>query len=295
MNLRLVPRAVSLGLLVVVLTACDRAGQTANGRSPGARVVPSGSAALPLSTFDADGALPPSEVYRAFKKLETPGITVHAVPVTGKPALLLLRVDTRSFEPMVVGVDEHRRQGLTAGNALHASRLRAVVGSSFVSELHSLTPVGLLQVEGIVVNELQPHGYTRILGARTDGVGVVAVREYHRGMFESALQVGPGVVEGGLLDISERDLQRPQYFRTFVATCGGEVIMGASLEPMHLYTLGKELLEYFDETSQVCDEVVNLAGDREAVLALAGEDRSRLAYFGHPLTAKAGLFGFKER
>ena len=55
---------------------------------------------------------------------------------------------------------------------------------------------------------------------RADGLGVVASREYHHGMFESAMQVGPGVVERGLLDISERDLARPKYFRTFVGTCG---------------------------------------------------------------------------
>jgi hypothetical protein len=40
---------------------------------------------------------------------------------------------------------------------------------------------------------------------------------------------------------------------------------------------------------------VNLAGDREVVLALASADRSRLAYFGHPQTAKAALLGFRRR
>jgi len=161
--------------------------------------------------------------------------------------------------------------------------------------LHSLTPVGLLQIEGATISELQSHGYTRVLGTRSDGLGVVASREYHRGMFASAMQVGPGVVEQGALDISERDLERPKYFRTFVGTCGAKAIVGASQIPMHLYTLGRRLLEVVAELDVSCDEVVNLAGDREVVLAVASADRSRLAYFGHPQTAKAALLGFRRR
>ena len=66
-------------------------------------------------------------------------------------------------------------------------------------------------------------------------------------MFTSALQVGPGIVERGKLDISERDLERPKYFRTFVATCATRTLIGASQAPMHLHTLGKRLLAYLKE------------------------------------------------
>ena len=155
--------------------------------------------------------------------------------------------------------------------------------------------MGLLQINGSVLSELQRHGYTRILGVRREGIGVVASREYHVGMFESAIQVGPGIVEEGELDISERDLERPKYFRTFVATCGNRTLIGTSLVPMHLYTLGKRFLEYLAEVDLTCDEVVNLAGDREVVFATVAEDGSRFAYFGHLNTAKASLLGFRNR
>ena len=81
--------------------------------------------------------------------------------------------------------------------------------------------------------------------------------------------MGPGIVERGKLDISERDLERPKYFRTFVATCATRTLIGASQAPMHLHTLGKRLLAYLKEVDLGCDEVVNLAGDREVILAMA--------------------------
>ncbi len=239
--------------------------------------------------------MPPAALYQAFENLEVAGIRSFWAPLDGQPALLLLEVDLSLFEPVIVGTRGGQRPGVSAASAIDAFGLNIVVGSSFVSELHSLTPVGLLQIEGVVVSELQSHGYTRVLGVRADGLGVVAIREYHGGMFESAMQVGPGVVEQGLLDISERDLQRPKYFRTFVATCGSKAIIGASQVPMHLYTLGQRLIEFVTDLGSRCDEVVNLAGDREVVLAVAAEDRSRMVYFGHPQTTKAALLGFRRR
>ena len=65
-------------------------------------------------------------------------------------------------------------------------------------------------------------------------------------MYDSAIQLGPGVVEQGLLDISERDLRRPRYLRAFLATCGSVAVVGVSLRPMHLYTLGQRLLVFFN-------------------------------------------------
>jgi hypothetical protein len=114
-------------------------------------------------------------------------------------------------------------------------------------------------------------------------------------MYDSALQVGPGVVEQGLLDITERDLTRTKYLRAFVATCGHIAVVGATQRPMHLFTLGQRLLEFMQADGMACDEVVNLAGDREIILAMTSEDRSRTVYIGHPKTAKAALVGFRLR
>jgi len=290
------PSALLCSVLICLLAACD-GGEPARkeGTRGAADHLPSGESAFPLAGVDAGSSMSTGDLFAAFRNLEVAGVRAHLARVDEQPALLLFEIDLNLFEPVLVGTNGDSRPGLSAVEAVQAFDVDLVIGSSFVSELHSLTPVGLLQIEGATISELQSHGYTRVLGTRTDGLGVVASREYHRGMFTSAMQVGPGVVEQGALDISERDLERPKYFRTFVGTCGATAIVGASQIPMHLYTLGSRLLEVVADLDVSCDEVVNLAGDREVVLAVVSADRSRLAYFGHPQTAKAALLGFRRR
>jgi len=290
------PWPLFFSALVWVLTACDGGDPARNvAARSSARHLPSGEAPLPATALDPEAAVSAADLYQLFNGLQVAGIATHLVDLEGQPALLLLDIDLGRFEPVLVGTDGGKRPGVSAAEAITAFELDVVIGSSFVSELHSLAPVGLLQIEGNIISELQSHGYTRVLGVRADGLGVVASREYHRGMFDSAMQVGPGVVEQGKLDISERDLERPKYFRTFVGTCGNKAIIGASLVPMHLYTLGQRFLEYVHAIGERCDEVVNLAGDREAVLAMTAANRARMAYFGHAQTAKAALLGFRRR
>ncbi len=236
-----------------------------------------------------DGALAQEAVVGAFRDIAVEGISVFSIEDTDA-SVIALRVDLEMLEPVLLGGESG---GITAAGAL--AQAQAVVGSGFVAEVNSLDPVGLLQVQGRTLSPVQPHGYTRILGVRPEGLGVVGHRDYHRGMYDSALQAGPGIVEAGLLDISERDLKRPRYLRAFVATCGPVAVVGATLRPMHLFTLGQRLLALFAQAGLACDEVVNLAGDREAVVALASSDGSRFAYVGHPLTAKASLLGFRRR
>jgi hypothetical protein len=235
---------------------------------------------------------PPADTMRAFKQFEEPGLQLHEVQFADAIALLIAQIDTSRFAPTLI-TGSNNTLGISARQALARENMVLVVGSSFVSELRSLSPVGLLQFEGRQLSELQPHGYTRILGIRETALGVVASRDLHRGMFDSAIQVGPGIVERGELDISTADLDRLKYFRTFVATCGDRVLVGASQIPMHLYHLGEQLLAFTSRIGMQCDEVVNLAGDREAVLALGSG--GRIAYLGHPETGKAALLGFRRR
>lgn len=255
--------------------------------SPAERA-PSGIAQR-LAPQTDDGALALEAVVDIFREVAAEGISVLSIE-DANASVIALRVDLEILEPVLLG---GRSDGITAAGAL--AQAQAVVGSGFVAEVNSLDPVGLLQVQGRTLSPVQPHGYTRILGVRPEGLGVVGHRDYHRGMYDSALQAGPGIVEAGLLDISERDLKRPRYLRAFVATCGPVAVVGATLRPMHLFTLGQRLLAWFAQAGLACDEVVNLAGDREAVLALASSDGSRFAYVGHPLTAKASLLGFRRR
>jgi len=92
------------------------------------------------------------------------------------------------------------------------------------------------------------------------------------------------------LDISAADLQRPRYFRSFLAICAAQWVAGVSLAPTHLHTLGQTLVGFFQASQWQCDDVVNLAGDRQAVLLLATGDQT-IVYHGDPMTYKASLLG----
>ncbi|MEJ2088462.1 MAG: hypothetical protein P8Y69_08335 [Gammaproteobacteria bacterium] len=205
--------------------------------------------------------------------------------------LLLLELDPAKLEPILIG---RPREGTSAEKALRQHRLAVVLGSGFVAELRGLEPVGLLQVQGQTLSPLQGYGYTRILGINDQGIGVVHRDQYHRDLFHSALQVGPGIIEQGKLDISEADLQRPKYFRSFLAICADRWVAGVSLAPTHLRTLGQTLGGFFEASRWQCDDVVNLAGDRQAVLLLATRDQT-VIYHGDPRTYKASLLGFRSR
>ena len=277
-------------LLAAVAAGCSEGvgDREAPAADAPAQRAPAGAAVLPASAVGSE-SLPPAALARAFRNLGVEGVGVELIEHGGEP-LLLTRLSLDALEPVLIG---GRPGGVTAADAL--GEVQVVVGSGFVSHVSSLSPVGLVQIDGEILSEMQPYGYTRVLGLRADSLGVLGHREFHRGMYPSAVQLGPGIVEQGLLDISERDLTRPRYLRAFIATCGRTVLAGVSLQPTHLHTLGKRLIEFFDRAGLVCDEVVNLAGDREAVLAMAAADGKRFAYFGHPQTAKATLIGFGTR
>lgn len=179
---------------------------------------------------------------------------------------------------------------LSGRSAIEREGMSVVVGSGFVSATRSLQPLGLLQADGVIVSPLAAHGYTRIVGFRDDGLAVIGRDLHHRGLFEFAVQVGPGVVEAGALAIRPRERNLPAYFRAFVATCAEANLAGITTAPTHLYDLGKDLMELSERMALNCTEVANLAGDREALLGIRGAGATFFA--GHADTAKAALIGF---
>ena len=204
-------------------------------------------------------------------------------------AILVAHVLRTDYQPNVLGL------GVSALQAVTKRGYRLVVGSGFVSVFNPISPLGLLQLNGKIESELTPHGYTRILGVRAEGLSIVGRRDYHPGLFESAVQVGPGIIQSGKLDILQRERNLPPYIRAFVATCSDRWLAGVAQEPTHLYDLGEQLLRYFDAEALACDEVVNLSGDREALLAIMGSDGQSIAYFGNPSLPKASIIAFGMR
>ena len=204
---------------------------------------------------------------------------------------MALELDHQRFEPVIAGVGNRSRGGVTARGQI-SSGMRVVLGSGFVSEFRPIAPLGLLQIEGAVVSELSNHGYTRIIGLRDGVLDIIGRADYHRGLFTSAMQVGPGVVELGKLDISERELNLPEHFRAFVARCDASTLVGITLKPMHLYDLGGDLVATFEAAGLDCAEVANISGDLEALLAVGSGER--VLYIGNPDSPKASLIGWEQ-
>ena len=165
------------------------------------------------------------------------------------------------------------------------------VGSGFESSTKALTPLGLLLRHGEQLNGIEPHGYTRILGFNATGLTVVHRGEFEPEQFSSALQLGPGIIEDGAVDISEKDLLRPKYQRTAVATCEARWVVAATLQPMHLRTVGLRAKALFDAQHWECDEMVNLAGDQQALVAIY--DGKSWVHYGDMLDLKVALVAFR--
>lgn len=247
----------------------------------------SGVITLPIQdTQRFDAMLSPAGLVAA---LQGGGGPIDVVALNEDNTLLVADVPHAHFEPVILGVET------TTLDALVEAGYTLVLGSGFVSVFDPVSPLGLLQLNGEVRSELTPHGYTRVLGVRDGELSIIGRRDYHPGLFESAIQVGPGIVEKGRLDILPRERELPAYIRAFVATCADRWLAGVAQAPMHLYDVGSSLVAYFERNSLDCDELVNLSGDREALLALISDDRRSIAYFGNPTLPKASVVAFRPR
>jgi len=275
--MKLDPRPLLLTWVLFALFGCD---------DPPAHPSDRPAASVPFGSLPE----PVDDLRRRLADPNADGLVTHFVG-DDDDELLLVELDPARFAPVLIGLP---REGTSAAAALRDNGLTVVLGSGFVAELRGLQPVGLLRVQGRTLSPVQGYGYTRILGVNDEGLGVVHRDDYQRDLFHSALQVGPGIIEQGELDISAADLQRPKYFRSFLAICADRWVAGVSMTPAHLRTLGQTLAAFFEVSGWQCNDVVNLAGDRQAVLLLATGDET-VVYHGDPRTYKASLLGFRSR
>lgn len=272
----------------LLVVGCDEGTDSNQPKRP-ATTVPHGTIDLASNT----AAITPRA--RAITALEAnaraAGHRFFMLETDNSPLAAVVQIDLRAFEPVLLT----RPQGIRPGLAVAEPHTGVVVGSGFVSLVREMEPIGLLQYEGEIRSGIEQHGYTRILGITTQPgrFQVVHRSQWLPDMFRSALQAGPGIVENGVLDISDRDLERPKYFRSFVAECGDYAVTGISVVPTHLYTLGGALVDLFARENMQCSEVVNLAGDREAVLLVS--NATTAAYIGDPQPRKAALVAFRQR
>ena len=273
-------------LLLVLLAACD---ETPTARTPSA---PSTELSASLRAGKRVTELSAAEVTSILQSPLRPGLSAWEL-TDPDGRLVVVAAGFGLLRPRLLGVTASEPQGVIPDDLVDDDAIALLIGSGFVSELMALTPLGLLQIEGEVVSRIQRHGYTRIFGVGEKKLGVVDHLQYERGLYPSAMQVGPGVIEHGRLDISERDLERPAYFRALVATCGETTLFVASLTPMHLHAIGRSVLKFAGEQGLTCDELVNLAGDREALLGVRLAD-SRMLFIGNPRTSRAALVALES-
>ena len=204
-------------------------------------------------------------------------------------SLIVAHLPRSRFSASILGL------GVVAVDVLASDGHALVLGSGFVNVFNPVLPLGLLQLDGEVKTEPTRHGYTRIVGVRAGELGIIGRDEYHPGLFESAIQIGPGIVQQGKLDILQRERKLPAHIRAVVAACEDRWLAAVAQSPAHLYDLGERLIGYFEAEGLRCEEVANLSGDREALLAVSSADGSRIAYFGNPTLPKASIIAFRAR
>lgn len=301
-NRSLLRRCAGLVICALVLVACEP-GRPARGpqNAPVERVAMgrfdlATAQHSPLAEADFQAALqtleqePPAGMQIALLK---------AQPSDTSADLLLVTLALEDYQASLVepAVDTNELSGgdLLLGLAGTWPADRSVVlGSFFVAGFAPLEPLGLLQISGRDLGPLQPHGYTRILGVSRQGLGVVHRGAFHRGLFAAAVQVGPGIIEGGKLDINETERRLPTYLRSFVGACGDRALLGVSFARLHLYDVGQRLQEWLGSQNLACDEVVNLSGDRETLLVLPQSDGNGLLVYGDLEAPKTALLGFQR-
>lgn len=280
-------RTAFAGALLLVLAGC--------ADEPAPRFdapLVSGVLTLPLAeTQRFDARLSPGGLLAALQGTGGPRLQVDAVA----EGIIVAQLPRERFQAAILGDGVAAYDALGRVGALADEGFSLVVGSGFVSVFNPLRPLGLLQLQGQVKGEIALHGYTRVLGAKDGDLRVIPRETYHLGLFDSAIQVGPGIVQAGKLDILQRERELPAHIRAFVATCEDHWLAGIAHAPAHLYDLGERLLGYFAANRMRCDEVVNLSGDREALLAIRSPDGGSIAYFGSPILPKASFVAFREK
>ena len=235
----------------------------------------------------------PGDFADQLKQAQQRGIDIDQIGLTGAAPLMVLSLPKASYDPSVVAGQSGEATGVSVIDAIRQDSMQVVVGSGFAASATSLEPVGLLVIGGQEISPLQPHGYTRLVLAAAGQIDVRHRSDYESNVAEFAMQLGPGIIERGELDISERDLQRPKFFRSFLGVCRDQWLVGVSLAPVNLRTLGQTLIEYIDERGLTCTDVVNMAGDHQAVFGLKTENR--VLFHGDISSPRVSLLGFSHQ
>ena len=221
-------------------------------------------------------------------ELDLPGVNAHFLRRGPEDVAVMLELSPNLLQPILAAEPQ---QGISALDAMERYQPLVLLGSGFATHAQSLEPVGVLKIAGLEYSPLQPHGYTRVVVFNDKDLAVIHRNEVISDNHENAIQLGPGIVERGQLDISERDLQRPRYFRSFLVLCSERWLVGVTTTPMHLRTLGQALQDYFAGQSWRCNEAINLAGDRQSVLVVRiGEE---IIHHGDIESEKVSFLGFK--
>jgi len=226
------------------------------------------------------------------------GVKVENREILGKQpkSIIIAVIETALLKPAIAGLTYDNPAGSSAAGALVQDSADVVIGSGFLASFDPLSPLGLLIVNGELVNEIRPNGFSTVLGVEEGRLWLVNKDDYEPERFSSALQTGPRLVEDGVLGNSpEEPRLRPPAKRAFVGFCEQDIIVGVSLDPIHLHDLAAFLASPKTDGGLGCQDAVNLAGGGSEALVVRTQKDGAPLMWGNVRMRQASLLTFTRR
>ena len=207
----------------------------------------------------------------------------------------LAELDPKLYEVRVEGISKKNPAGTSVLGALTRLGANVVLGSGFVSTLSPPTPVGLLIVDGSVVNPINRVGLSGIIAVSDRGLEITRREDFDRRGVSGALQVGPILVERNQNVVEPTEpTRRPAATRSFLGLrSDGTVLVGITTEGVHLYDLADLLMRRVEDGGLGCEIAVNLAGGGSEGLATGPMGRAE--DYGNERARQAAVLAFTNK
>jgi hypothetical protein len=265
-------------------------------RSPSMKQSPSDSikAQIPTEQTEANRASYDASPIGTSGGADVTVVELHA-PSPLNSVLTVVRVLKSGFSPSIVGVTRSQPAGHSVLGALKRGQFEVLLAGGFMEALVPPTPVGLLVIDGQTINRVNPKGYSTILAVRDGSLYLVPRDSLGFEAVDGALQTGPRLIENGQVTIYPTEPEsRPAATRAFVGFQeDGEILLGITHDPVHLYHLATYLAAPPDSRVLPCYDAVNLCGGGVEALAVAVEDS--VVSLGNASLRQASMLGFRRK
>ena len=153
-------------------------------------------------------------------------------------------------------------QGVSIATKIKESNI--VIGSGFVRSFYPLIPTGLLKINSEMITDIATsnEAYSGIIIEKNGTLEFTDKNSPIEYEYNSGFQIGPIILRNGKIRIFESEVKKfLPYRRSFVGrNIEGEIIIGITLNRVHLYHLGKILSEEISQNWLEIKDVYNLSG-----------------------------------